>query len=342
MSSFQERERPLLQVKGLKKHFPLEKSVFSRKTGAVRAVDGIDFVVHKGETLGIVGESGCGKSTVGQLILQLLEPTEGEVWFEGRNLSELNREEVRKVRRDLQIIFQDPYSSLNPRMKIDDIIAEPLKVHGISRKSEWRERVKQLLNVVGLGEHHLGRYPHEFSGGQRQRIGIARALALQPKLIVCDEPVSALDVSIQAQILNLLKKLQREFQLTYIFIAHGLPAVKHISDRIAVMYLGKIVEIADRDELFANYKHPYTEALLSAIPVPDPTLRKERIILQGDLPSPANPPKGCSFHTRCPYAQDRCSQETPALQQQDGNHSVACHFPLRASSLFKADPVQVH
>lgn len=320
--------QPLLEVKGLKKYYPYKQGLFKRQAGFVRAVDGLDFTVRRGETLGIVGESGCGKSTAGQLILQLLEPTEGEIWFEGRNLTALGQEEVRKVRRNLQIIFQDPYSSLNPRMKVEDIIAEPLEVHGMHKGKALRERVVELLRLVGLDAHHLSRHPHEFSGGQRQRIGIARALALNPSLIVCDEAVSALDVSIQSQILNLLKKLQKELQLTYIFIAHGLPAVKHISDRIAVMYLGKIVELADRDALFARPRHPYTQALLSAVPNPDPTQRKERIILQGDLPNPANPPKGCSFHTRCPYVQDICRHTAPPLQVQGDRHVAACHFPL--------------
>lgn len=328
MSETMAMQQPLLEVKGLKKYFPFKQGMFSKQVGYVRAVDGLDFIVNKGETLGIVGESGCGKSTTGQLILQLLDATEGEILFEGRDLTKLDKEEVRKVRRDLQIIFQDPFASLNPRMKVEDIIAEPMKVHGLYKGAELKERVAELLEVVGLGEHHMTRHPHEFSGGQRQRIGIARALALKPKLIVCDEPVSALDVSIQSQILNLLKKLQKDFQLTYIFIAHGLPAVKHISDRIAVMYLGKIVELADRDELFAHPKHPYTEALLSAVPIPDPTQRKERIILQGDLPSPANPPKGCSFHTRCPYAQEICRETPPPFLKQSDGHFAACHFSL--------------
>jgi oligopeptide/dipeptide ABC transporter ATP-binding protein len=328
MSEITQVETPLLEVKGLKKYFPFKQGMFSRKIGHVRAVDGLDFFVKRGETLGIVGESGCGKSTTGQLILQLLEPTEGEIWFEGKDMTKLGQEEMRQMRKNLQIIFQDPYSSLNPRMKVEDIIAEPLKVHGMNNPIEIKEAVAELLSVVGLGEHHMKRHPHEFSGGQRQRIGIARALALKPKLIVCDEPVSALDVSIQAQILNLLKKLQKEYQLTYIFIAHGLPAVKHISDRIAVMYLGKIVELAQRDQLFAHPLHPYTEALLSAVPIADPTLRKERIILQGDLPSPSNPPMGCSFHTRCPYAKQICREVPPAFQEYEDGHSAACHFPL--------------
>ncbi|WP_207953051.1 ABC transporter ATP-binding protein [Paenibacillus agricola] len=329
-------EKPLLEVKGLKKHFPIKKGMFSKKTGSVRAVDGLDFIVRRGETLGIVGESGCGKSTAGQLILRLLDETEGEIWFEGVDLTKLNKEETRKIRRDLQIIFQDPFASLNPRMKVEDIIAEPLKVHGLYKGAELKQKVAELLEVVGLGPHHASRHPHEFSGGQRQRIGIARALALKPKLIVCDEPVSALDVSIQSQILNLLKKLQKEFQLTYIFIAHGLPAVKHISDRIAVMYLGKIVELADCDALFAHPMHPYTEALISAVPIPDPTQRKERIVLQGDLPSPSNPPSGCNFHTRCPYVQEICRQTEPPLQQVTEGHYSACHFPNFFKDFVKA------
>jgi oligopeptide/dipeptide ABC transporter ATP-binding protein len=328
MSEITQVETPLLEVKGLKKYFPFKQGMFSRKIGHVRAVDGLDFFVKRGETLGIVGESGCGKSTTGQLILQLLEPTEGEIWFEGRDMTKLGQEEMRQMRKNLQIIFQDPYASLNPRMKVEDIIAEPLKVYGMNNPIEIKKTVAELLSVVGLGEHHMKRHPHEFSGGQRQRIGIARALALKPKLIVCDEPVSALDVSIQAQILNLLKKLQKDYQLTYIFIAHGLPAVKHISDRIAVMYLGKIVELAQRDQLFAHPHHPYTEALLSAVPIADPTLRKERIILQGDLPSPSNPPMGCSFHTRCPYAKQICREVSPVLQEHEEGHFAACHFPL--------------
>jgi oligopeptide/dipeptide ABC transporter ATP-binding protein len=323
------KDQILLEVKGLKKYFPIEQGMFSRQSGYVRAVDGVDFTVKKGETLGIVGESGCGKSTTGQLIMQLLDSTEGQILFEGKDLSTLKKEEVRQIRRDLQIIFQDPYASLNPRMTVENIVAEPLKVHGIYKnQTEIRAAVIELLKVVGLGEHHLQRHPHEFSGGQRQRIGIARALALKPKLIVCDEPVSALDVSIQSQILNLLRRLQKEFDLTYIFIAHGLPAIKHISDRIAVMYLGKIVELTTRDKLFAGPSHPYTEALLSAIPVEDPTQRRERILLSGDLPSPANPPSGCRFHTRCPYVQEICRTQEPVFQEHKEEHFVACHFPL--------------
>lgn len=322
------QKTPLLEVNGLKKYFPMNKGWFSRKSGYVRAVDDLSFKVMPGETLGIVGESGCGKSTTGQMITQLLEPTAGEIRFQGQSLSDLTDEEVRKVRRDLQFVFQDPYSSLNPRMKVFDIVAEPLQVHGIARGKELKAEVFRLFETVGLGAHLADRHPHEFSGGQRQRIGIARALAMKPKLIVCDEPVSALDVSIQAQILNLLKELQQQFQLTYIFIAHGLPSVKHISDRIAVMYLGRIVELADRDELFARPQHPYTKALLEAVPVPDPRLRKERITLTGEIPNPANPPSGCTFHTRCPYAQEICRLQSPLLEEHTPGHIAACHFPL--------------
>ncbi|WP_438348139.1 ABC transporter ATP-binding protein [Paenibacillus sp. FA6] len=322
------QDTPLLEVNGLKKYYPMNKGWFSKTSGYVRAVDGVSFKVMPGETLGIVGESGCGKSTMGQMITQLLEPTEGEILFQGQNLADLTEVEIRKVRRDLQFVFQDPYSSLNPRMKAFDIVAEPLQVHGIAKGKELKTEVFRLLETVGLGAHLANRHPHEFSGGQRQRIGIARALAMKPKLIICDEPVSALDVSIQAQILNLLKELQQQFQLTYIFIAHGLPSVKHISDRIAVMYLGKIVELADRDELFSRPHHPYTEALLEAVPVPDPRLRKERTPLTGEIPNPANPPSGCSFHTRCPYVQDICRQKAPSLEEHTPGHVSACHFPL--------------
>jgi oligopeptide transport system ATP-binding protein len=332
MSSEGSDEYPLLEVKDLKKYYPFKPSLFSKKVGYVRAVDGLSFSVKKGETLGIVGESGCGKSTTGQMILQLLEPTEGEVWFENRKLTGLSSKEIRKVRRDVQIVFQDPYASLNPRMRIADIISEPLRIHGVVRKDLIRQTVVELLQVVGLSEHQMHRYPHEFSGGQRQRIGIARALASKPKLIVCDEAVSALDVSIQAQILNLLKKLQKEYQLTYIFIAHGLASVKYVSERIAVMYLGKIVELAQRDDLFSNPKHPYTKSLLSAVPISHPREKKERIILQGDLPNPANPPLGCSFHTRCPIVQDVCRSVIPAFQQGANGHGAACHFPLQGQA----------
>jgi oligopeptide transport system ATP-binding protein len=292
--------------------------------GAVKAVDDVSFFIRKGETLGLVGESGCGKTTTGRVILRLQEPTHGEALFEGRDIFKLGKEELRRLRRDMQIIFQDPYSSLNPRMTVGDIIGEPLEIHKLARGKEKVRRVQELLEVVGLSPYHANRYPHEFSGGQRQRIGIARALAVNPKLIIADEPVSALDVSIQAQVLNLLEELQKEFGLTYLFIAHDLSVVKHISDRIAVMYLGRIVELAAADELFSNPQHPYTEALLSAVPIPNPEMRRERIILPGDVPSPINPPAGCRFHTRCLYAQPTCKVDDPAFADIGGGHYVAC------------------
>jgi len=326
-------EQYLLEVKGLKKHFPISDGWFQKEKQFVRAVDGIDLQVKSGETLGIVGESGCGKSTAGNMILRLLEPTEGEIWFDGVDLLKLSREQMRRKRVDLQMVFQDPFSSLNPRIKVFNLIAEPLVTHKVASGKELEEQVYELMEVVGLNRSFANRYPHEFSGGQRQRIVIARALALKPKLIVCDEPVSALDVSIQAQILNLLAKLQRDFQLTYIFIGHGLPAVKHISDRIAVMYLGKIVELATKEQLFQHPMHPYTEGLLSAVPIPDPTLRdsKKRVILEGDLPSPANPPSGCRFHPRCPYAVSKCKEQVPELVEVAPGHQVSCHYPLGMS-----------
>ncbi|HLL77552.1 MAG TPA: dipeptide ABC transporter ATP-binding protein [Pyrinomonadaceae bacterium] len=309
----------LVRVRGLFKHFPVAGS-----DDVVRAVDGVTFEIYEGETLGLVGESGCGKSTVGRCLLRLIEPTRGEVRFQNRDVLSLSGKDLRALRREMQIIFQDPYASLNPRLRVRDIIAEPLIVHGVGEKSERRERVAELLRKVGLDPDYMNRYPHEFSGGQRQRIGIARALALNPKLIVADEPVSALDVSVQAQVINLLEDLQTEFRLTYFFISHGLAVVEHISDRVAVMYLGRIVEIASAADLYANPLHPYTRALLSAIPVPDPTRHRERIVLHGDVPTPINPPSGCRFHTRCPEAIAECSQIDPDLREVAPRHSVAC------------------
>ncbi len=317
--------QPLLEVKGLKKHFPVNSGFWGREK-VVRAVDGVHLTVYPGETLSIVGESGCGKSTTGRCILRLIEPTEGEILFQGRDIRALNAAELRAARRDMQLVFQDPFASLNPRKTVGQILQDPLIVHGIGTPAERRKRVEEMIEIVGLNRQHLDRFPHEFSGGQRQRIGIARALILRPKLVVADEPVSALDVSIQAQILNLLKDLQREFQLTYLFISHDLSVVRHISDRVAVMYLGKVVEVADKTALYERPTHPYTQALLSAVPVPDPTREVNRIILEGDLPSPANPPSGCQFHPRCRHCMEVCRTTVPPLKEAEPGHLVACHL----------------
>lgn len=319
-------QKPLLKVNGLKKYFPIKGGIFGRTVGNLKAVDDISFTVFEGEILGIVGESGCGKSTTGKAILRLIEPTEGSVKFEGEEITNLNAEEMRKLRRDMQIIFQDPYASLNPRHTVEKIIGEALLIHGITSREQRKSRVQELLEVVGLSAYHASRYPHQFSGGQRQRIGIARALANNPKLIICDEPVSALDVSVQAQILNLMEKLRDEFNLTYVFIAHDLSVVKHISDRVGVMYLGRMVELTTKDNLYDHAKHPYTQALLSAVPDPDPDIQKERVILKGDVPSPADPPAGCTFHTRCPMAMDVCKKVKPEFLPITDNHFVACHL----------------
>jgi oligopeptide/dipeptide ABC transporter ATP-binding protein len=326
---------PLLQVKGLVKHFPVKKGLLQRTVAKVHAVDGISFAIRRGETLGLVGESGCGKSSAGKAILKLIEPTAGQIRVNGTRIDGLSRRAMRPWRRQLQVVFQDPYSSLNPRLSVREIIAEPLINYRIASGSALDDRVVELAHRVGLRADVLARYPHEFSGGQRQRIGIARALALHPSLIVCDEPVSALDVSVQAQVINLLSDLQQEFQLSYLFVAHDLAVVEHISHRVAVMYLGKIVELADKAALFTHPQHPYTEALLSAVPSPDPEAAKTRIILKGDVPSPIRPPPGCRFHTRCPYAFARCSQEEPEMRETAPGHHVACHLrdPVAAVSL---------
>jgi oligopeptide transport system ATP-binding protein len=317
----------LIQVRDLQMHFPVTKGIIlQRQVGAVKAVDGVSFSIKKGETLGLVGESGCGKSTTGRAILQLYRPTAGQVLFQGADLTKLKGEEMRRMRRKVQMIFQDPYASLNPRMTVGDIIGEPIKVHGLRQGKEVRTRVQELLQLVGLNPYFINRYPHEFSGGQRQRIGVARALAVEPEFVVCDEPVSALDVSIQAQIINLLEDLQDRLGLTYLFIAHGLAVVKHISDRVAVMYLGKVVELAEGSKLYSVPMHPYTQALLSAVPIPDPRIekRRKRIILEGDVPSPLNPPSGCHFHTRCPIAIEKCKVEEPPFMDYGGGHFAAC------------------
>jgi oligopeptide transport system ATP-binding protein len=323
-----EASPPLLRVKNLVKHFPVRSGILQRALERVHAVDGVSFDLAAGETLGVVGESGCGKSTTGRCILRLIEPTSGELWFEGKDVVAASKDELRALARDMQIIFQDPYASLNPRMTVGAIIGEALTIHKLTKtRQEYEARIVDLLETVGLAADHMRRYPHEFSGGQRQRIGIARALAVSPKMIVCDEAVSALDVSIQAQVINLLEDLQDKFSLTYIFIAHDLSVVEHISDRVAVMYLGRIVEIAPAKSLYINPLHPYTEALLSAVPIPDPTVTRKRVPLQGDVPSPIHPPPGCHFHTRCPIADKSiCATQVPQLKQTSAGHWVACHL----------------
>ncbi len=321
--------QPLIEVKNLKKHFPIKSGFFKKTVGHVKACDGVSFEIMPGETLSLVGESGCGKSTTGRTVLRLLEATEGEVYYNGKNIMDFNHKDMTDLRTKVQIIFQDPYSSLNPRMTVGEMIKEPLVQHGLyQRGPELDERVREIIVMCGLADYHINRYPHEFSGGQRQRIGIARALALEPTFVVADEPVSALDVSIQSQVINLMKDLQKKMGLSYLFISHDLSVVRHISDKVGVMYLGSLVELADKKSLFDAPRHPYTHALLSAIPQPNPTRKRNRVLLQGDIPSPSNPPSGCKFHTRCPHVQDKCKTDEPQLVELARGHKVACHFPL--------------